>query len=399
MQRGNLELERILRGSYGKILSHLMAKGFDVMTAEDSIAAAVETALKSWESTGVPQSPDGWLFTVAYRKAVDARRHARRSEALDLELEAEADFEEVGAVKDERLRLFFLCTHPAIDAEIQTPLMLQLVLGLTAAQISELYLIPESQLAQRLVRAKRKIRDAKILPEYPGEEALPERVGAILLAIYGLYTRGWEQPGNSERLNAAVEAMELAAMVAGALPEDPEASGLFALILFSEARRPARVAQGDVFVALDEQDSSLWNQEKLRVAERVLFEASRVGRPGRFQLEAAIQSAHVSRISRGFPDWGEILRLYDRLVSLAPTKANLIGRSVVVAKVHGAGQAIGELLTLDGVADYQPYHAVLCHLFEEVGDSLQARVHAERAFELSEDPAVRAYFTSRFTRS
>ena len=375
-------------------MASLLHKGFDVMTAEEAVSQAFQKALDSWAKTGSPDAEEAWLMTVALRCAIDVKRKEARTTSFDSvpEPESEPDYN-LQPLEDERLRLFFLCTHPAIDDQVQTPLMLQLILGMTVAEISELLILPESQVAQRLVRAKKKLKLANLTLELPHESELDVRSAAVLQAIYGLYTRGWDLPGSSVRMMAAKEAMELAELMAGLLPSSAEALGLASLILFCESRRSARLdALGD-YVPLSDQDFSQWDWALVRKAEELLGQAALLRAPGRFQLEASIQSAHVQRLTRGEPGWETIVVLYRHLVSVAPTQSSRIGLAAALAYTSGPQAALDDL-EAGGFSDgYQPFHSLRCHLLVQLGRSDEALESAKLAVSLTADPAVKGYFS------
>jgi RNA polymerase sigma-70 factor (ECF subfamily) len=387
--------EPSVRNGRGKVLAWLLRKGFDIIVAEDAVGAAVEAALGAWPQNP-PQNPEAWLMSVAYRKAIDQTRVANRTVSLEAadhvfgpEPEAEA------AIPDERLRLYFLCTHPALDASLQCPLMLQLVVGMTVEQIAELYLVPAPTLAQRLVRVKRKIRDAGILPRLPEPLELSARVTPVLAAIYGLYFREWQGAPVPDR------ALELATILAGLLPEHAEALGLAALIALCDSRRRARLSLQGAYVPLEEQDTGNWNFAKIEWGEAYLRQASGVGPPGRFQLEAALQSAHIHRrLDRG-PSWSTIVRLYDRLLEHSPTAGFLVGRIAAVAPAEGAAIALEQLDDLvvkypDLAAGFQPYYATRARLLLDLGRVPEAKEAAHLAYEGTSSVPERQYLAKVF---
>lgn len=397
----NRSVDRAFRTSYGKLLALLIQQGFELEIAEDAIGAALAEALHHWKTETPPAQFEGWLFTVAKHRAIDLRRRDSRLERLpSLETETSLSTQAMTVtpdpepIPDERLRLFLLCTHPSIDTRIQTPLMLQLILGFQASDIAAAYLVPEDAMAQRLVRAKRKIRDAAIPLELPSENQLPERLEAVLQALYALYNRGWDQPTNPDHLSTATEALELVQVLARLQPDYPEVLGLAALMLYCESRRAARRDSLDQFVPLEDQDLIRWDTSLIEQAETFLNAASKARQPGRFQLEAAIQSAHVSRRRTGWPTYSEILRLYDALIQLAPTLSAKLARIVALGEHLGAAHALTELEQLihPNYASFQPYWAVRAHLLTLLGDESQAAQARSMAKSLSEDQAVRAFF-------
>jgi RNA polymerase sigma-70 factor (ECF subfamily) len=406
-------IERSARDSYSRLVAFLAARSRDVAAAEDALGDAFQAALHHWPATGVPDKPEAWLLTTARRRLIDGARHrgvegdAARA-LLPLADEAERLATGEPTFPDERLALLFLCAHPAIDAAVRTPLMLQTVLGLPAARIASAFLVQPAAMGQRLSRAKTKIRDARIPFVLPERRDLPPRLGAVLEAIYGAYGSGWQDLTGAESATArrglAGEALELGQLLVGLLPEEPEAAGLLALMLHCEARRPARRSADAAYVPLSEQDVSLWSRSMIVDADRLLHAAELMGRVGPFQLEAAIQSAHARRASPGgVVDWESVALLYEGLVRLAPTVGALVGRAAAVSEARGAAVGLaflddirgGDDIRGDAVADYQPYWAARAHLLQRLGHADEARAAYARAIGLSEDPAVRAFLLAR----
>lgn len=393
MEPAKPSVEQVFKDSYGKILSALLHRGFDLPTAEDALSAAFETAIRNWALSSTPAQPESWLFTVANHRAIDIKRKLSRTTSIEESRLTSIPFSDSDEpIGDERLRLFFLCTHPAIDSQSQTPLMLQLILGFSAREISDAYLVNEVTMSQRLVRAKKKVQIANIAPELPSPDQLESRSCSVMESVYALYCRGWEQPRESSRISLAREAEDLARILLALLSDNPEAMGLLALILFCDGRRGARTGVEGAFIPLDEQDMEAWNWQILREAEGLLKSASARSRPGRFQLEAAIQSAHVSRRATGFPAWDQILKLYDLLLSVAPTTANQLGRVAVLARVQGPEAALDALSSLETGGTYQPFYAVRSSILADLGRTSEARADAQRAIELSDDPSIKDHF-------
>jgi RNA polymerase sigma-70 factor (ECF subfamily) len=395
--------ELAARASYGRLLAILAARWRDVTRAEDALGDALLAALETWPRTGVPDNPEAWLLTAARRRLVDGARHA------DVTTAAAADvgllLEERGTdgmrptFPDERLALLFVCAHPAIDEASRTALMLQTVLGLDATRIASAFLVAPSAMSQRLVRVKAKIREADIRFEVPERDALPARLDAVLEAIYAAYGSGWEDVAGADphRRGLTDEAIWLGRLVAGLLPDEPEAHGLLALMLHCEARRSARRDEKGAYVPLGEQDVSRWSSALINDAEALLAMAARFGRPGRFQLEAAIQSAHAQRAVGGETDWESIALLYAGLLRHAPTLGVRVAHAAALVEARGATRALEALdaIPLDSVAAYQPYWALRGHLFRGLGRAEDARQSYDRAVGLSEDPAVRAFLLAR----
>jgi RNA polymerase sigma-70 factor (ECF subfamily) len=393
--------ERAARRSYGKLVAYLAARTSDVAGAEDSLSDAFAAALTDWPASGVPKSPEAWLITVARRKMIDAARRRRSGEAAAGHLRLIAEELEVAAasethIPDDRLSLMFACAHPAIDPGIRAPLILQTILGFDATAIASAFLVSPAAMGQRLVRAKYKIRQAAIPLRVPEHAELGERLEAVLEAIYAAYAEGWSDPGGTEvrRRNLAEEGIWLGRLVASLLPQEPEALGLLALMLHAEARRGARRnARGD-YVPLADQDPASWDAPLIEEAEAQLLRASRMGAVGRYQLEAAVQSAHVVRRLTGSSDWAAIERIYDALATITGSPVVAINRAIAVAETRGpdAGLAALDALADDRrLATYQPYWAARAGLLARTNDVDAADQAYERAIGLEADPAVRRF--------
>jgi len=392
-------VEAVARGSYGRLLSYLAARSGDVASAEDALADAFLAALRSWPQDGVPNKPEAWLLQAARRRLIDRARLSRtaetRAEPLR-EILAEADsMTALDAFPDERLKLLFVCAHPAIDSRVHTPLMLQVVLGLDAAAIAEAFVTPASTIGQRLSRAKAKIKSTRIAFSVPEGAELQRRLPAVLEAIYAAYARGWDDVGgaDAERRGLIDESVWLARLLTELLPSEPEALGLLALLEYCEARRPARKSQLGDYVPISSQDPGLWAHQHLIRAAAALAAAAAQRRAGRFQLEAAIQAAHVERARTGRTDWSAIALLYEGLIRIAPTIGALLGRAAAVAEAQGArvGFALLEALPGAELDAHQPYHALRAHLEERLGQRAAAAASYARALALTHDPAVRRF--------
>lgn len=386
-------IELIVRECYGRVIAVLLRQGFALQTAEDSLGTAISRALETWPTNGTPGNPAAWLLTVARRSALDQTRAARRLTSLTEDLTEERTMDEatflaLEPIPDERLRLFFLCAHPAIDRGAQTPLMLQLVLGLNGAAIAQLYMVPEAQVQQRLVRAKRKIRDAGIVPRLPDPPEVADRTEVVLDAIYAAYTYAWDLPTDPEHRDLAAECLRLAATVEELVPNSAEAKGLLALLLISESRRESRRTQNGQFVPLDSQEHVRWNAAMIRQGDAVLQRAAGLRSSGRYQLEAAIQSAHVHRIQDGFPGREVIVQLYDRLLVIAPSTGAVLGRIAALAHTLGPERALVELDSLSNLDHHQPYWALRAHLLSQLTRAEDAAAAAATAAKLATDPSV-----------
>jgi predicted RNA polymerase sigma factor len=396
-------VEAVARQSYGRLVALLSARTRDVAAAEDALADALMSALTTWPRDGIPKNPQGWLMTAARNRLMDQARHRQVRDhsvpTLELMMSDMYETADPDALPDERLKLLLVCAHPAIDPDMHTPLMLQTVLGLDAVAIARAFLISPKTMGQRLVRAKNKIRQAQIAFEIPAAEQIPERLEAVLDAIYAAYGSSWEDAAGTDRkaVGLAEEAIWLARVLRDQVPEDPEVHGLLALMLHCQARRPARRSADGKFVPLSDQDPREWVTPLIDEAERELTAAARHARPARFQLEAAIQSVHAERAHTGRTDWKVIARFYDQLVQIAPSLGAAVGRAAAHAEAKGAqaGLALLDEIDSDAVTSYQPYWAVRAHLLRELGKTREAADAFDRAIGLSEDDAVRSFLLER----
>lgn len=393
-------VEQAARNSYGRLLAFLAARSRDVAAAEDALAEAFHAALETWRRDGVPRKPEAWLLTAARHRLIDAARHTQVHTAAIPDLLAIADdvqelLDEDEVFPDERLKLMFVCAHPAIDENVRTPLMLQTVLGLDAARIASAFLVKPSAMGQRLSRAKTKIRDAGIAFEIPQTKDLPPRLDTVLQAIYAAYGSGWDDPDGADprRKDLAREALDLGRLLLYLLPDEPEAQGLLALMLYCESRREARRSGAGDYVPLAEQDTARWSRPMIEQADRLLRDAERAGRIGRLQLEAAIQSVHAQRARSGRTDWESIALLYEGLVRLAPTIGALVGRAAAIAQARDAESGFAQLeaTPAETVVSYQPYWALAAHLLRRMHRDAEAAAAYERAIGLCEDPAMREF--------
>jgi RNA polymerase sigma-70 factor (ECF subfamily) len=395
-------VERVARESYGRLVAYLSVHTHDLASAEDALSNALVSALSHWPQDGVPQNPEAWLLTAARHSLIDAIRHQRvvlESEPA-LKLLEEDAMETIVAAEfpDERLKLLFVCAHPAIDPAMHTPLMLQTVLGLDAVRIAHAFLISPKTMGQRLVRAKTKIRDGGIQFEIPQERELPQRLDAVLEAIYAAFGIGWDDMAGVDQRgrDLAEEAIWLARVLLQLMPSE-EVSALLALMLHCEARRAARRAPDGRYVPLSEQDAKQWSTPLIEEAERHLVEASSRGRAGRFQLEAAIQSVHAERARSGRTEWPAVMFFYEQLIRLSPTIGTRTGYAAAVGEAKGpeAGLAVLNGIDPDDVSAYQPYWAVRSHLLQRLGKTSEAKHAYDRAIGLAEDPAVKEFLLHR----
>jgi predicted RNA polymerase sigma factor len=389
--------EAVARASYGRLVAYLSARSRDVAAAEDALGDALRAALETWPTGGVPEKPEAWLLTAARRRLVDNSRHERvRGSAEDtLRLIAEEPAANPCAIPDKRLELMFVCAHSAIDPSARTPLILQTVLGLDAARIASAFLVAPKAMSQRLVRAKAKIRDAGIPFEVPEQGGFASGLEAVLEAIYAAFGAGWDDIAGADPRNARLldEAMWLARLVVQLLPGEPEAKGLLALLLHCEARRPARRTKDGGFVPLSEQDTRLWSRSMIGEAEQLLAAAAAANRIGRFQLEAAIQSAHAERARTGQVNWEAIVQLYDGLTTIAPSIGALLGLAASIAERDDAEQGLSLIKDIlpSSIAAHQPYWVLRAHLLRRMGRADEARLAYKRAIGLTEDSLVRDF--------
>ena len=396
-------VERVARESYGRLVAYLSVHTQDLAGAEDALSEALLKALVVWPRDGVPQNPEAWLLTTARHSLIDFFRHQRvvldsEPNLLLLTQNSAEDALETN-FPDERLKLLFVCAHPAIDPTMHTPLMLQSVLGLDAVRIAGAFLVSPKTMGQRLVRAKTKIRDGGIRFAVPEKRELPQRLDAVLEAIYAAFGIGWDDMAGADQRgrDLAEEAIWLGRVLLEQMPSEPEIQGLVALMLHCEARRTARRDRDGRYIPLSEQDPKLWSLALLEEAERHLAEAVKFGRPGCFQLEAAIQSVHAERVRGGRVKWKAIAQFYAQLIRISPTIGRRTGYAAAFAEANGAEQGLVVLDSIDrdAVSVYQPYWAVRAHLLQRLGRTAEASDAYDRAIGLAEDPAVREFLLEK----
>ena len=396
-------IERVARESYGRLVAYLSAHTRDVASAEDALSDALVAALTAWPRDGLPQNPEAWLLTTARHSFIDLVRHQHVAVASEptLLLLRESSTEATVSTEfpDERLKLLFVCAHPAIDSAMHTPLMLQTVLGLDAARIAHAFLVSPTTMGQRLVRAKTKIRNGGIQFEVPQERDLPQRLDAVLEAIYAAFGIGWDDMAGIDQRGRelAEEAVWLGRVLLQLMPREAEVRGLLALMLHCEARRRARRGPDGRYIPLLEQDSQQWSLPLIEEAEGHLAEAASRGRTGRFQLEAAIQSVHAERARSGRTEWIAIVLFYEQLIGISPTLGTRTGYAAAVGEANGPepGLAVLDGIDPDDISAYQPYWAVRAHLLQRLGKTSEAVDAFDRAIGLAEDPAVRQFLLQK----
>lgn len=393
-------IDRAARDSYGRLIAFLAARSRDMAACEDALAEAVRRALERWPVDGIPDNPEAWLLTTARRHLTDEARRFRvrtGAQATLLAITEEAQqLANADIFPDERLKLLFICAHPAIDAAARTPLMLQTVLGLDAARIASAFLVKPAAMGQRLSRAKAKIRDAGISFEVPETVELGARLQAVLEAVYAAYGSGWDDVDGSDprRKGLASEAIDLTRLLARLMPA-PEVDGLLALMLYCESRREARRTSAGGYVPLSEQDPTKWSGSMIAEANRILAKAERAGKAGPFQFEAAIQCIHAQRAATGVTNWNAVAAIYEGLVRIAPTTGAMVGRSAAFGEAYGAESGLALLDAIPGalVTNYQPYWAVSAHLLRRTGRRTEALAAYRRAIGLCEDAGMREFLS------
>ena len=400
--------DAVARRSYGKLVAFLAARTRDVTAAEDALSEAFASALADWPVNGCPRNPEGWLLTVARRKLIDGVRRRQTGDVVSAQLQilsegledaaeqAERDME----LPDKRLALLFACAHPAIEAGIRAPLMLQVVLGLDGEKIASAFLVSPAAMRKRLSRAKEKIQQAGIPFSVPDRQELPERLDTVLSAIYAGFAEGWTDPSGTDaiRRDLTDEAIFLARLVVELLPQEAEALGLLALMLYAEARRSARRNAAGGYVPLAEQDPTLWNATMIDEAESLLLQASKLEAIGRYQLEAALQSAHTCRRIKGRNNWAEVVQLYDALGTLTDSPVVAINRALAIAEVDGpeaARDALRDIAADERITQYQPYWAARAELLSKTGAYDEAHQAYDMAIGLERDPVVREFLQKR----
>jgi len=393
------DIERVFRVESGRAVATLVRLFGDIDIAEEAVQEAFTIAAATWPARGVPPSPAGWIITTARNRAIDqlrreAARHDRHSQAALLHATDEPA--ERGPVDDDRLRLIFTCCHPALSAQAQVALTLRLIAGLDTPQIARAFLVPEPTMAQRLVRAKAKIRAARIPYRVPGGAELPDRLRPVLAVVYLVYNEGYlaSSGAATDRVDLRCEAIRLGRLLLELMPDEPEVMGLLALLLLTESRSVARTGPGGAWVRLGDQDRSRWDPDLIGQGQSLVRDCLRRGDPGPYQIQAAIAAVHSDAATSADTDWQQILGLYDQLLARAPTPVVALNRAIAVAEVHGPGPALDLLAGLD-LDQYHLFHATRADLLARLGRRGEARQEYDRAAGLTDNAAERALLRRR----
>lgn len=398
MTDASIGLERVFRDEYGRVIASLVRRFGDITVAEEAAGEAILAALEKWPTSGIPPNPGAWLTTTAGNRAIDRIRRENHRDAKHRAaamIHDDSDPEPTGVIEDDRLRLIFTCCHPALAPESRVALTLRLLGGLTVPEIARAFLVPETTMGQRITRAKKKIAAARIPYRIPDAADLPARLDGVLTVLFLVFNEGYLATGDGEplRTDLTAEAIRLARLLRDLLPDDPEVTGLLALMLLTDARREARVRGGQL-VPLDEQDRAGWNRAVIAEGHRLVRECLDINRPGRYQILAAIGAVHTDAPSAETVDYSQVVALYDQLIAIDPSPIVALNRAIAVGELDGpeVAFALVDPLPLDG---YHAWHATRAHLLRRLGRTAEAKVDYEAAIAAAGNPAERAYLTRK----